>query len=859
MTIHQKTRSTFKLSLPKGDWKHLLPEFESAAMAAKMRRAVVNALKKLELSHAKMDHCRPNNRCESGLCPSCVRRRRLALGEFFDSRQLIFIDWKFATIRVANWMKEPGDHTRFGPLAQHPDITKFVAELRKLRRRGLLVIGSIEAVYVTVGNKPEGKNFHIHVLISGLSLEQIREAAGAAFTLDNRVKNPVLVQPVDRQPRDLIKALTYVYKQPFWKKSKTDHGDVGRKQFPKPKELRELIRNYGEHRLDERLILEGVRWEGTKFSIVEQLLPDQLKIPYLPLNVKTVGEGGTVSGNTGIAEPQLKSDDGDLLSNDTVSAEGAHPVHPSKGTSIKLLRQIESLDDGTVSLFIQYPKNDGSVGQLSLPRETLVKSADFKSLLIGKGADASLNYKSAADTLLSQRAAVTIHSTATPGWHDNYFICHAGGWGNRPESVAEVIFAPSSDSYPLKGSTGDISTFLAGIHALFEQSDILLLAYLCALLPPLAMRLGVKSGFSVNLVGESTTGKTLTLRLAQAISSRAEEKDLQTFNLTPGALEPALRERSGSAVVFGDIKAAKEKGLGHVEKIQQLIFAVHGRDGRGTLHQREVPIPFCLVMLSDEISLEERYRQAKQKLETGDRVRCIELRIPSRDKGGVFNRLENPNDAMAAAQDLENLIDSAYGTVFPDWIAALAGKTVESLKSDFNAEAKRFTERLDILDGLGRRFSVSFGYLAATAKIAEAANLLSPKAKAGEALSRLFEDAAAGLRPEEIDLTIEFERLANFVDQKDKVPTASRGKALQEDTGAFFRNEGAVIHLYVRSEELGRVVGSKVEVFIAKLLDGGAVIRGKSGRTKNVKQKGIGRSRYLDIDYGKFLAIRAKL
>jgi hypothetical protein len=167
--------------------------------------------------------------------------------------------WFFVTIYVDGWMKPPGDISPFGELKGHPIIKQL---MQRFRRAGaVIVFGSIETVYLVVENVPQGKPFHLHFMVLGLTETEIATEVRASVPLDERAPFPLQVKKVKRTPSDFRSVASYAFKQPFWKNS---YGTRKHRQFPNKRQLYELISHLGAHRSRDRLILLGIRWYGDR-------------------------------------------------------------------------------------------------------------------------------------------------------------------------------------------------------------------------------------------------------------------------------------------------------------------------------------------------------------------------------------------------------------------------------------------------------------------------------------------------------------------------------------------------------------------------------------------------------------------
>ncbi|MGN6146518.1 MAG: hypothetical protein ACTHOP_23365 [Mesorhizobium sp.] len=196
---------------------------------------------------------------------------RINLLNFLWENHLDRRAWLFVTIRVEGWTVAPGDMRRFGKLRDHHLIEAFLTRLRRLGRPEILVFGSIETVYGVVGNIPRGKPFHLHLMITGLTAEELETLIRAAFPLSVTDVAPLDVQAVESTVADFVGVASYAFKLPFWKKSSVTPSSKPKRQWPKAAELRELISNLGVHGWTGRLILQGLRCDGGKFRLSREM------------------------------------------------------------------------------------------------------------------------------------------------------------------------------------------------------------------------------------------------------------------------------------------------------------------------------------------------------------------------------------------------------------------------------------------------------------------------------------------------------------------------------------------------------------------------------------------------------------
>ena len=393
----------------------------------------------------------------------------------------------------------------FGPLGQRADVGEFLDRLRRKRPKGLLVIGGIETVYTTVANLPVGKPFHLHLLISGPSQAQIKAAAVRSFKLDKAIKNNPDIKSVKDGLGNFFRAFTYAFKQPLVKKSKRYHDEPGVRQSPKSNELRELMANYGEHRVEDRLILEGFAWEKGCLRRVSTPQPDQIWL--LPMLSKVIADGNMDAaekmGNNGLLLPDFMPN----AEGEGVSTTGVHPVQGvqtaqslSEGTGeppngsiatgeeeaeqlesfIEVTRSIKRDATGEYRLRIRFPKFDGSFEEMVIDRQLCANANQFRLMLVARGAANFINFKYEAGRLLNADPPIRVRATDKPGWYHDSFVCDIGVLG-RVAPGEELVELDTEIPAPRKGvSEGSVSECVDEMHTFITMSDYLALAYLCA-------------------------------------------------------------------------------------------------------------------------------------------------------------------------------------------------------------------------------------------------------------------------------------------------------------------------------------------------------------------------------------------
>lgn len=209
--------------------------------------------------------CRKNERCQSGLCPICMRRFRYGFLRFADNQNLHKREWFLVTIFVEGWTIAPGDFSQFGELKNNTIVRRLIQSIRRLGVPDTLLFGCIETVLKIKANVPVGKPFHLHLMVSGPQKPQLIKCIKKCIPLVS-AGVPVRCDHVKNTKPDFIKAASYTMKQPFWKRSESADGHKAL-QHPTQYQLSELGSNMGAHAIGERFFYLGMKASGSKFIL----------------------------------------------------------------------------------------------------------------------------------------------------------------------------------------------------------------------------------------------------------------------------------------------------------------------------------------------------------------------------------------------------------------------------------------------------------------------------------------------------------------------------------------------------------------------------------------------------------------
>jgi hypothetical protein len=247
-----------------------IPEkFETLTEAKKRRAYKIRILRKGKNSArklaAKLDQCRRGQGCDSAACDECVGRKRLKL---YRETQPIFAahpDWTRASVIPTGFLIPVGKLSTLDLKAINTRINKRI-ERSSLGNR--IVIAGVDISLNLQDNEILGWQLHFYILIEGKNTLPLQEAIKAAFPPEPTAAIPHQFSSVT----DPTKAITYLFKNIFHRRSRytTSNSQARTKDLPlKGSDLRELLPFLDQFPIGARLILRGIRRNGSRLIVIK--------------------------------------------------------------------------------------------------------------------------------------------------------------------------------------------------------------------------------------------------------------------------------------------------------------------------------------------------------------------------------------------------------------------------------------------------------------------------------------------------------------------------------------------------------------------------------------------------------------
>lgn len=505
-------------------------------------------------------------------------------------------------------------------------------------------------------------------------------------------------------------------------------------------------------------------------------------------------------------------------------------------------------DNGDASLLISFPLVHGGRGERRISRGLLVNINRAKAVFADAGAQLPADCKGCFDGLLNAPSTIIRRITSRGGWHEDEFVTAFGSFGNagdRPATQLETTLWAKRAS----GSQGSCADFVADLDQFLRVSDYLLLAFIAALTPPLASRIGRTGGFGLCFSADSSTGKTLAVRLAQSIVARAAEPDLYNFGDSDGFISDSLPLFGGLCISFADVKAQKDLKAALVKLGNLAINAVGGLT-RSRKGEPERPRPqFLGILVSVERPLAQLFADFGVNFEGGEGVRLIDIPVPKLTEGGIFASA-GAEYSVEWVRALNELLGDNYGCVMGPWAELLSKKRPDEIATSVKAEERRFLDRLGKqADGQLDRIAEQFALFASVGRYASRVRLLRLSSdEIDDAMVRLFWSAADRFKSRDRNVVELWQRLFHLLEDRDRLPLVVRGQVPSGPIGDGFRRvEQAVEYVYVRRESLAELspeAGFLDHVALPRLLRLGVLMSQQAEELSvPVAQSGFGRRR----------------
>ncbi|HEO9718318.1 TPA: DUF927 domain-containing protein [Morganella morganii subsp. morganii] len=301
------------------------------------------------------------------------------------------------------------------------------------------------------------------------------------------------------------------------------------------------------------------------------------------------------------------------------------------------------------------------------------------------------------------------------GWHGNVYVLQDEVIGAGADSVILQTSSVQGKDFRVAGTSEEwrehIGRYCTGNARLaFSVS----LAFASSLL-----RLVGVGGGGYHLKGESTDGKTTTMKVAASVCGGTDY--WYTWRATGNALEGTACRRNDATLMLDEIREVDGREAGN---IAYMLANGQGKARAKTDGSvRETNRWNLLFLSTGELSLVEHAANAGERTYAGVEVRMIQIPSDS-GKFGVFEELHQFASGKALAEYLEQAVTKYHGSPFRDWLKYLTGNLTE-VSGTAKALLKEYTARMmpeDAGNQVGRAIT-RFALVAMAGEIATQAGM----------------------------------------------------------------------------------------------------------------------------------------
>ncbi|MGG1944694.1 DUF927 domain-containing protein [Trinickia sp. NRRL B-1857] len=376
---------------------------------------------------------------------------------------------------------------------------------------------------------------------------------------------------------------------------------------------------------------------------------------------------------------------------------------------------------------------------IELPETLLAQPRDLVLALINYGVE----LESSADAI----AHISAYLKSLPKT-PLYKRVHRDGWinpdGSGGYAFRKYIYDASGKMRIIRAADQDHAPECKGsieewraCTSLLEANPLPLSIICFALAAPLLRPFG-HSSFSVSIVGQSSSGKSTLLRLAQSLLTYPQR--LATWAGTANGLLARAVDHNDLPFIVDEIGQADPRGL------SQLIYDL--TNGMGKLRaspdgSAAMPSSVSTVIVTaGEESVFDRMRRVGHAPTGGHRARFITLNVKGRR--GIVSDWHGSSDSASYVKNLNAMIHKTYGVAWPPYIQYVA-KHLDELREEYASKLDRIRRRiaaefvLDEFDNIESRVLDHFAIAAFAGYVAVEANVIDlPKPAIGQAMGACF-------------------------------------------------------------------------------------------------------------------------
>ncbi|MCX8967138.1 DUF927 domain-containing protein [Erwinia psidii] len=500
-------------------------------------------------------------------------------------------------------------------------------------------------------------------------------------------------------------------------------------------------------------------------------------------------------------------------------------------------------DGGRFGRLLEWEDSNGVRHEWAMPMTVLAGSGqEMREVLLDSGLH-FISVNGAARGYLMEYIATCrpvrkVTCVNKTGWHGSVYVLQDEVIGTGAGSVILQSAYSSKNDFRASGTTLD---WIEHIGRYCVGNSRLAFCVSLSLAAPLLHLIGAGGG-GYHLKGESTDGKTTTMKVAASVCGSPDY--WKTWRATGNALEGIALRRNDAALMLDEISEVDGR---EASRIAYMLGNGQGKArGRVDGSVRDPVNWLMLYMSTGEVSIMEHAAEAGEK-RTGAGVGVRMVQIPS-ETGmyGAFEQLHGFASGKEFAEHLEQACKQYHGAAFRDWLRFLTGNLQEATG---RARAlKKEYEKTLLPDESGNqvgRIVDRFALLAVAGEMATEAGITGWQpgeayTAAKKCLEAWLKDRGHSANQEEIDAlekvrrfitSNQYTRFADWYDEKNR----PAGMVGYRRTERGTNTTEAVTTYYVLSSGWKEICGTSDIVKTAKLCRDAGWLEVEPGSQKNQK------------------------
>nr|WP_172960882.1 DUF927 domain-containing protein [Phytobacter sp. SCO41] len=509
-------------------------------------------------------------------------------------------------------------------------------------------------------------------------------------------------------------------------------------------------------------------------------------------------------------------------------------------------------DGSNYGRLLEWDDTNGNSRKWAMPMEMLGGSGEeLRRVLLVNGLS-YINVNGAARAHLMEYISLCkpenkVTCVNKTGWHGGVYVLQDEVIGRDARSVILQTSSVQGRDFRVNGTSDDwrqhIGRYCVGNARLAFSVSLSFAA-------PLLQLVGMGGG-GYHLKGESTDGKTTTMKVAASVCGGTDF--WHTWRATGNALEGTASRRNDATLMLDEIREVDGREAGNI------AYMLANGQGKARARTdgsvRETNRWNLLFLSTGELSLVEHAASAGERTYAGVEVRMIQIPSDS-GKYGVFEDLHGFTGGKALSEHLEQGVAQFHGAPFRDWLRYITDALPE-VTSQAKALLKEYTRKLtpeDAGNQVGRAVT-RFALVAMAGELATRAGITGwPEGEAFAAAERCLaawmadrghsanqEDRAALEQVRDFFTRNQYSRFADWHDDKNR-PVAMMGFRKVDKGNA---NTETVTTFYVLPSGWKEICKGFDARKVARLcVNAGWLEAGKDGRTQiNMRLPEIGLKR----------------